>query len=851
MKDLALAWTLARRELRAGFSGFRIFLACLALGVAAIAAVGWISASVVGGLDANAKKLLGGDVSLHFNNRAFTPEQTDWLDANTVRQSTSVEMRAMAAPENIARSTNGENGRKRSLVELKGVDSAYPLYGAVDLDPPLALADALNRQSDGSWGAAVDKNLLLRLGLGIGDRVRVGIAKFTITAIVAGEPDRVASVLSLGPRFMVSRKALAETGLVQPGSQIHYHTRAILQKSADPMAWREALDTTFPTAGWRVRMPDQAAPGVRRFIQRMALFLGFVGLTALLVGGIGVSNAIASYLEGRTATIATFKCLGASGKLVFQIYLLQVLVIGLLGIALGLVAGAVLPMIALTLLADFLPVAPEQGFYFAPLAVAAVFGLLTALTFALWPLGRAREIPAATLFRDKIAPSNLRPGKPVIIAAALGIVLLGGLTVLTSSEKNFAYWFVGGALLTLALLRLGAAGLVAGAARLPKPRGASLRLALSNIHRPGSNAGSVVVSLGLGLSVLIAVALIEGNLSHQVNERLPKQAPAFFFIDIQPDQVADFDATVTGFAGTSGFKRMPSLRGRIVEIDGVPVEQANVSAESRWAINGDRALTSSATLTEGSIITDGHWWPDKYSGPPLISLDKGLAKGFGVGLGDTLTLNVLGRRISGTIASLREIDWRSLRFDFAIIFAPGPLEGAPHTHIAAVEAPAALEDELEEAVASKFTNITAIRVREALAAASGILAGIGQAVRGTSLITILAGALVLAGTIAAGQRRRIYTSVVFKVLGATRASLLKAFVIEFGILGLTTGVVAAAIGTLTSWAVMVFLMQSDWIFLPAVVSWTVAICLLVTISAGFFGTWRALGEKASSHLRNE
>lgn len=850
MNDFGLAWVFARRELRAGFTGFRIFLACLALGVAAIAAVGWISASVVGGLNADARNLLGGDVSLRFNNRAFSPSQTVWLNANTARVSATVEMRAMAAPENMTAS-NGSNGRHRSLVELKGVDGFYPLYGEVTLNPPIPLPDALNRQSDGSWGAAVDRNLLLRLGLGIGDKIRVGVATFTITATIAREPDRVATVLSFGPRVMVTNQALAGTGLVQPGSQIHYHTRAILPEGADPGEWRTSLNEALPTAGWRVRMPDEAAPGIRRFIERMALFLGFVGLTALLVGGIGVSNAVASYLESRTAAIATFKCLGASGRLVFLIYLLQILAISLVGIALGLLAGALLPMIALSLLADFLPVAPAQGFYAEPLLVAALFGLLTALTFALWPLGRAREIPAATLFRDKIAPSGLKPGKPVIVAATLGIALLGGLTILTSGEKNFAYWFVGGALLTLALLRLGAAALVTTAARLPRARGASLRLAISNIHRPGSNAGNVIVSLGLGLSVLIAVALIEGNLSHQVNERLPQQAPAFFFIDIQPDQVTDFDKTVTEFAATSGFKRMPSLRGRIVEIKGVPVEKVTVAAESQWAINGDRALTSSATLTEGSVVTDGEWWPENYAGPPLISLDRGLAKGFGVGLGDTLTLNVLGRRITGTITSLREIDWRSLRFDFAIIFAPGPLEGAPYTHIAAVEAPPSIEDELEEAVANRFNNITTIRVREALEAASGILAGIGQAVRGTSLITILAGALVLAGTIAAGQRRRIYTSVVFKVLGATRTDLLKAFVFEFGILGLATGLVAAAIGTLTSWAVMVFLMRSDWVFLPGVVGWTVTACLGVTVCAGFFGTWRALGEKASSHLRNE
>jgi putative ABC transport system permease protein len=351
--------------------------------------------------------------------------------------------------------------------------------------------------------------------------------------------------------------------------------------------------------------------------------------------------------------------------------------------------------------------------------------------------------------------------------------------------------------------------------------------------------------------MLVAVALIEANLSHQVNERLPEEAPAFFFIDIQPGQVTEFDKIVTSIKGTNGFKRMPSLRGRIVKIDGVAVEKVTVAKETQWAINGDRALTSSAIPTEGSKIIKGEWWPENYSGPPVISLDASLAKGFGIDIGDTLTLNVLGREIEGTITSLREIDWRSLRFDFAIIFAPGPLEGAPHTHIAAVEAPAEIEETLENAVSSRFANITSIRVREALEAASHIIKGIAGAISGTSLITIVAGGLVLAGIIAAGQRRRIYDSVVFKVLGATRKRLLMAYTFEYGILGMATGIIATAIGTLTAWAVIVFLMRISWVFLPQVIAITVFVCLFVTVAAGYIGTWKALGEKASTHLRNK
>jgi putative ABC transport system permease protein len=385
---------------------------------------------------------------------------------------------------------------------------------------------------------------------------------------------------------------------------------------------------------------------------------------------------------------------------------------------------------------------------------------------------------------------------------------------------------------------------------VPAFGGAAGRLALANLHRPGSVTPSVVMSLGLGLSVLVAVALIDGNLSRQVAERLPERAPAFFFIDIQPDQVADFAATVAALPGASGYRSVPTLRARITHIAGVPVEDAEIAAGSQWAVRGDRALTYAAEKGTDAKLVDGAWWPADYSGPPLISLDAGLAEGFGVTVGDTLTLNVLGREVTARIASTREIDWRSLRFDFAIIFAPGTLESAPQTHIAAVEAPL----EAEEAVAAAtdaFPNISAIRVRDALEAVARILDGIAVAIRGTASVTVLAGALVLAGTVAAGEQRRIYDAVVFKVLGATRRRILGVFLLEYGVLGLATGAVGAVVGTLAAWAVIRFLMQSEWVFLPGTITATVAACIAITLVVGLIGTARALGHKAAAHLRNE
>ncbi|MBT6093281.1 MAG: FtsX-like permease family protein [Rhodospirillaceae bacterium] len=846
MAEWRLALKLLRRELRGGLKGFYVFLASLFLGVAAIAGVGSIGASVTAGLKADGQKLLGGDVDLRLLHRDATPEQRQWLTDNTAQVSEIVKMRAMARPSNRPLASKSI----RSLVELKAVDDQYPLAGQFVAKPNRPLPDLLSKQGE-SWGAVVDANLLTRLGIAIGDTIKVGDAHYQIRATVAQEPDRIVSLFSLGPRLLVARSSLAATKLIQPGSQIRYHTRALLPPSAAYTAWTDNLAEAFPKAGWRVRGADEAAPGVRRFMERMNLFLSFVGLTVLLVGGIGVAGTVSSFLATKNATIAMLKCIGAPGRLVFRLYMGQVLVLAALGVVLGCGVGGALPLAFAALAGDALPAKPIAAIYWQPLTLAAIFGLATAATFAIWPVARAREVPAAALFRDTVSPILARPRRTYILAAIGGVMLLAALTLWSSTDRYFAAWFVGGALATFGLLTLGARLVMHRARNYTGPAGAATRMALGNLYRPGAATLGVVLSLGLGLSVLAAITLIEGNLSAQIDQRLPERAPAFFFMDIQPHQVAAFDAAVTGIEGTGGYQRVPTLRGRIVKIDGVPVEKAEIAPGSRWAIRGDRALTYAATQRNDTKITKGEWWPSNYSGPPIISLDAGLAKGFAISVGDTLSVNILGREVTAKVASLREIDWRSLRFDFAIIFAPGTLDAAPQTHIAAIEAPSSQEDAVEAAATDAFPNISAIRVRDALEAAADMLAGIGGAIRGTAALTVLAGAIVLAGTLAAGRRRRIYESVVFKVLGATRRRLALVFMVEYGLLGLVTGTLAAGVGTLTAWAVVKFLMRMEWTFMPGTLAATLGVCVFVTLAVGFLGTWRALGASAAPFLRND
>lgn len=839
---LSVAWRIARRELRGGLRGFRVFLACLAIGVAAIAAAGLTNAAVQAGLESDARALLGGDVRLRLIHRPAGEQQLAWL-RQRARVVPTVSMRAMARAD--------DGGR--TLVEMKAVAEGYPLYGRLELAP----ADAEPfRRRDGLWGAAVEEGLLARLGLDLGDVVRVGEARFQIRAQIAREPDRVANAFTLGPRLMIHRDALAETGLVQPGSLIRYHYLLGLPAGTDADGFVAALNQAFPDAGWRVRTTRQAAPGLERFMDNITVFLTLVGLTALLVGGIGVANAVRAFIEGRVETIATLKCLGASSRLVFRVYLLQIGVLALLGVAIGLLVGLSLPPLAVWAAGDLLPVPVKPGLYPGPLLLAAAFGLLVALVFGLWPLARAGTVNAAALFRSPSAEMGGRPGARVLLGVAAAAAVLAALTVASAENRLVAAWFVLGAAASLAVFRATAVGVKRlarlGSARLAarRPRPA-LRLGLGGLHRPGAPTGSVVLSLGLGLTVLVAVALIEGNLSRQLEERMPEQAPTFFFLDIQNHQAETFDGVLAGVEGVREIQRQAMIRGRIVRLDGRPVAEVAVAPEARWAVRGDRGLTMRAEPPPNSRVVAGDWWPADYDGPPLVSLDAGLAEGFGVGIGDTVTINVLGRPITLTIANLREIDWASLSMNFALVLSPGALEGAPFTYIATVRTAPGAENAVERAVTDALPNVSAIRVAEALESVRRIMDAAALAIRAAAALALVAGVVVLAGAVAAGHRRRVYEAVVLKVIGATRAGVLRAFLVEYGLLGLATGVIAGGIGSVVAWAVLTFIMRAEWTFLPGVTAGTLAVSIAVVMTVGFAGTWRALGAKAAPLLRND
>lgn len=834
-----LAWRLARRELRGGVGGFRIFLLCLAMGVAAVAAIGSIGAALKGSMRDDARIILGGDFDLRLNHRPASAAQQAWLRGQG-RVSHVSQMRSMA-----------RTGDAHALVEVKAVDGAYPLFGAVALTPDMALDEALARRG-GAWGAAVEAALLARLNIDIGDTIRLGDARFRVVATIAREPDRAARGLTFGLRILVSHAALKASGLVQPGSLIRHHYRIALPAGVNAKTWRAVLDTTYPKAGWRVRDTGNAAPGLGRIVDRITVFLAVVGLTALLVGGVGIGNAVRAFLQARAGTIATLKCLGAPGRIVFAVYTMQIMVLAAVGIAAGVSLGGLAPLAIGALFGGRLPIDPQFGVYPLPLALAALFGFLVTAVFSYWPLARARAISAATLFRDPVAPDSHWPGwRDGAILTGLAL-LLGLLVVVSAEDRRLALYFVAGTAVALIAFRLAAGAIAALSRRAPRARNTHLRHAIANLHRPGAPTATIATSLGMGLAVLIAVALVEGNLSRYVGSVLPDSAPSLYFIDIQPDQVAAFDRLLAATPGIRDIRRVPMLRGRIVAIAGTPVAELTVPAHYAWVLRGDRGLTwMRAPPKAGGAVVEGEWWPPDYAGPPLLSFDVAAARALGIAVGDTVTLNVLGRRIETRVANLRRIDWNSLAINFVMILAPGVLDGAPQTHIATVRADdVAAEAAVERAVIDAFANISAIRVREILNRLRETIGHLASAVRVVSAVVIAAGILVLAGAIAASRKQRVYDAVMLKVLGATRRDVLRVFVIEFGVLGVVTVAIASAIGTVSAWAIVTQLMHADWVFMPATVALTALACLAATVAIGAAGTWSALGQKAAPLLRN-
>ncbi|MGI9479639.1 MAG: ABC transporter permease [Hyphomicrobiaceae bacterium] len=843
-RPYALMIRFAMREMRAGLGGFGIFIACIALGVGVITGVSALTDALLNGFAAQGRQLLGGDVVL----RRVHQRATDKERAVMNRLGRTSEMATMRS---MARLPDGDD---QALVEIKAVDSVYPLLGGLRLGDDRA-ADAALRQTN---GAIVAQTLLDRLNLKVGDSIKLGQTPVPITGTIAKEPDKITARLAFGPRVMVSHDTLAATGLVRPGTLINWRY-AIVTPDADAapvetvLKLRKAVKSDLGESGFIVRDRRDPSPSITRLLDRLKQFLTLLGLAALMIGGVGVANAVQTFVDRRRRVIATYKSVGATNGMVLGIYLVQVLLISGVGTVLGVVVGNVVPAALSSLYGAQLPIELGASFSWANVGVGLVYGLLVTLLFVLWPLGQADRIRPAALFRDEVDGTACWPrGRILVCLGAVAVALIGFAAWATGAPK-LAAGFLGGMLAIFAVFWLIGFAVTWGARRVPRPRRPELALAITGLAAPGGLARSVVLSLGAGLSLLVAVALVDASLVDELRGRMPENSPHYFALDIPKPERDVFVKEIRAASSDANIEMAPMLRGRIVRLNGVEADKAKIDPEAQWVLNGDRGLTYSETLPKGSKLVAGKWWDAAVSGEPQVSFAAKLAGEMNLGVGDTVTVNILGRNITARITSLREIEWESLAINFVMVFSPNTLKAAPHNLLATVRFPDATPQSSQAAAAralgKRLPNVTMINVRDAINAFAEVFGKVMIAVRVAAGITLLAGALVLAGALATAQRRRILQAVVLKCIGATRRKLLLSHFAEYGLLALLTAAVALAVGTIAAWVVTSQVLDATLVFSWLAVAGALAVSVALILAFGAFGTWRVLAAKPLPVLR--
>ena len=836
---LRLAW----RQARGGGRHLAAVFACVALGVGALVAVGTLAAGLEATLAREAKALLGGDVELRAA-RPLPPEASA-----AVERLTAAGARAVAVRELVGMARNPARGDS-VLVELKAPGPGYPLYGPLVTTPAAPLASQLDAD-----GAVVQRELLDRLGLAVGDRFVVGRATLTIRGVVDAEPDRVASLMSLGPRVMLSPSTLDRTGLIVFGSRVRHRLLLALPSGASADETRAALARALVDPAVRVTAYDEAQPGLRRFFTQLTSYLGLVGLASLLVGGIGVAAAVSAFVARQMPTLAALKALGVETRVLVASHVVQTqavaLLAGLVGAALGV---AVQPVLAATL-AGLVPFALETEPNVATLARAIVMGLVMTLLCTWAPLAAVRAVPPWLILRTDVEPASRR-GRGWTTLAPVGLGL-AALALWQAGSLRTGGIFVGASLAALLALLGLARGLVVVARRLPRGRGLAWRHGLAALQRPGGHAPRVVVALGMAVMLLVAVALLESVLGRQIDHEQQRQAPSFFFLDVQPDQREPFRSLVERETGAPPVLT-PVVRARLAALDGEPLTRQVVDRhrargqEDTWYFTREYVLTWAAEPPAGNVLTRGRWWTAAEAASGVrASIEETAARHLGVRLGSRVTFDVQGLAVEAEITSIRRVDWQSLTTNFFVVLSPGALDGAPATWVATARVPAAAEPALRNAVVAAFPNVTAVPLREVLERVAVVLGQIGVAVRLVALFTLGTGLVVMAGALAATRSQRLYESVVLRTLGATRGIVARSFAVEYGMLGAAAGVGGVVLAVVLAWTVVHWVIDAPWTFDPTPLVLGLAGTIGLALAVGFLTTFRLLGQKPLPVLRRE
>ena len=829
------AWTIARRDLSARFRGLRLLLVCLFLGVGALAAIGTLTGAIGQELTSRGRTILGGDLEVAVWQRAPTSAELAAF-AKLGPVSTGYRMQAM-----------GRAGDLAAPIELKAVDPRWPLVGR------LTLADGRQVGAPPAGQVWIGQGAADRLGITTGQPISIGTLNLTVGGIIANEPDRLGEGFALGPAVITALDVPQRAGLTAPGAMYRAKVRITLPPARNPDRVAAALKAQFPSSGFEVRTRDRAAPGAERFVTRMGDFLILVGLAALVIAGIGIGGGVSSYLEARRGAVATLKVLGATSGDIARIYLLQIGAAAVAGSLAGLAAGVLVTPLLASALGELLPVA--AGLTFDPWALirAAAFGLLIALVFAAPPLLTARRFPAMALLRARVSPLASQ-WREALLPVGLGIAGIVGLSLIGSRQPLMVAGFLGGAAALLALLGALGWAIRAGAARLPRPNRPLLRIALSNLHRPGAQTGALVTALGFGLSAFVLLAAIQTSLDANIQSQVPQRAPDYFVLDVPRDRAADFVKTVQTQVPGAKVRTVPTMRGAVLAYgpEGRMIRVSTLKSipENGWVLRGERGLTYSQGIPEGNSVTAGKWWPAGYAGEPLVSIDERMAEALGLKLGDSLTIGVLGVERTAQIASFRRIDWDSLGFNYVMVFSPNALADAPHNLAAMVDLPKSGDrGGLLRTLVREFPSSSVIEVGGLLGQARDLLRQVSLAILSAASVAVLAGIAVLLGAIAAARASRTYDNVILRVLGASRRQLLTLQLAEYALLATLLAGVALALGMGTAWLVVVKLFEFDWLpDWPSVLA-TLGMGLLLVILFALGASLPLLRAKPAQALR--
>ncbi|MCP9455656.1 MAG: ABC transporter permease [Nitrospira sp.] len=884
---LKMAW----RETRAAWRHFLYFLICIAVGVGALTGVSLFGTQVEQAVTKEARGLLGGDLEIRLTRQISAEGQAvlDSLHDRGVILTHISELIAMAANASFPTA-----GQPTQIIELKAVEPQYPLYGSLRLEPDETLGTLLLPRARACpdhpcFGVVVEESLLIRMGLAVGDQLKIGRGRFVITGVVRTEPDRMANMFSLGPRVFMSQEGLREAELIKAGSRIRERYVLKLPDSLSAESLLYELRGRLASDAARVTGYRDAQPQLKRSVDQLTRYLGLIGLTALFVGGAGVATSVHAFVREKLATIAILKTIGADSPSLVGTYVLQAVGLGLIGSAVGLFIGVLLyqglPWVFTALISSAL--LDQLGFSEstlflspAPFLKGLALGVLSSLLFTLWPLLTIRDIKPAWIFRQDVDP--FRPldhpttvrwrmfGKTfekTSLLASLGIGL--GLTLLSmwqaGSWKIGALFILSFAVAVL-LLALSAHLALFSLKKWPHPQHLPLRQAVGNITRPGSQVTGITIAVGMGVMVMTTVALVERALLDQMNESRPTDSPSFFFIDIQPDQAEEFVALLRTRSGDRAPQLTPLVRARISALKGVPItvdamseqedrqEKSTGKEEARknWFLSREYALTFLHDLPKDNTIVRGEWWkPGQVFTAPLISLEEDAAKQLGLEIGDSVEFDIQGTPVSGEVRSIRHVEWGNFSTNFYMIFSPGALDGAPHTYVATVRVPPSEEVALQQAVVSSFPNVTAINVGDVLGSFAQVVDRLSLAVQAVALFCVLSGSLVMAAALAATRYRRLYESLILKALGATRGILAQTFALEYALLGALGGLSGILLASILSWAALSLIFELRWSLQPMILAGSLFATMVLTTMVGFLSTYRILGQPPLSVLRHE